>query len=81
MHLLFITRILCRAAQITWAVLYHNDKKRTARRLLFLKSDKLLVVDELVLFVVPAVQLSDLLADLLGRMLCVQLSHSLEVNL
>ena len=39
------------------------------------------VVDELVLFVVPAVQLSDLLADLLGRMLCVKLSHSLEVNL
>ena len=39
-----------------------------------------LIIDKLVL-VAPAVELSDLLADLLGRMLSVKLSHSLEVYL
>lgn len=40
-----------------------------------------LVVDELLVIVVPAVELSDLLTDLLRRMLSVELSHSLEVYL
>ncbi len=39
------------------------------------------VIDQLVLFVVPAVKLSDFLANLLRRMLGSQLSHSLKVNL
>ena len=44
--------------------------------LLLIKS----VVDELVL-TVPAVKLTDLLTDLLGGVLSVKLTHSLEVNL
>ena len=40
-----------------------------------------LVVDQLVSFVVPAVKLSDLLADNFGGVLGVELSHSLEVYL
>lgn len=40
-----------------------------------------LVVDELFVIVVPAVELSDLLTNLLRRMLGMELSHSLEVNL
>ena len=44
-------------------------------------TDYSLVVDQLVILVIPAVQLADLLADLLGGMLCRQLSHGLEVNL
>ena len=40
-----------------------------------------LVVDELAALVVPAVQLTDLCADFLRRMLGSKLSHSLEVNL
>ncbi len=39
------------------------------------------VIDQLVLFVIPAVKLSDFLANLLRRMLGSQLSHSLKVNL
>ncbi len=40
-----------------------------------------LVVDELLVIVVPAVELSNLLTNLLRRMLSVELSHSLEVYL
>lgn len=40
-----------------------------------------LVVDELLVIIVPAVELSDLLTNLLRRMLSVELSHSLEVYL
>ena len=40
-----------------------------------------LVVDELAALVVPAVQLTDLCADFLRRMLRSKLSHSFEVNL
>lgn len=39
------------------------------------------VFDQLVIIVVPAVELSDLLAYLLRRMLGGQLSHGLKVNL
>ena len=40
-----------------------------------------LVVDELLVIIVPAVELSDLLTNLLRRMLSMELSHSLEVYL
>ena len=40
-----------------------------------------LVIDQFVGFVVPAVQLTDLFTDFLGRMLGSKLSHSLEVYL
>lgn len=72
-----------RSAEIDKMPTRQKERPAFASRSLFMLICNIhkLVVDELLVIVVPAVELSDLLTNLLRRMLGMELSHSLEVNL
>ena len=74
--------------RFTQNILYHRsipiNKRQVPKTLaayLMINYSDCLVVDKLVSLVVPAVELTNFLADLLCGMFGSKLSHSLEVNL
>ncbi len=81
-----IKKIFSKSLPSLWVTRYGYEFSKTQKSGLLMGkpldfSCEKLIVDELILFVVPAVELSDLCAYLLRWVLSVELSHSLEVYL